>query len=623
MSGIVGILHLDRSPVEVPLLQKLTEFMVFRGPDAKAIWIDERDGGYVGFGHTLLKTHNETERKSQPLTVDGRMWIVADARVDGRSDLKAKLQSHGHCDLKDASDAELLLRAYGVWEENCVDHLLGDFVFAIWDRRRQRLFCARDHFGIKPFFYAHVGAHFIFSNTLECIRQHPGISAKLNDLAIADFLLFDMNQDLGTTSFADIQRMPPAHILECQAGRIAIRRYWTLPAPPAIRRGQAGDCVEQFKELMDAAVADRLRTDSAAVLMSGGLDSPTVAASAQRVLKRNGHATELCAYTEVFDRLIPHEERHYAGLVAQALQIPIQYRGGDDCKLYDIFDDPGFNSPEPAHLPWGTSSIEQLRDVATRSRVALTGFGADPALSSSLSSHFRTLLRDKHFGRALADAAGYLSAQGRISRLYLHTRWRLFLNAKGERPSFPQWLDEDLEKRLGLRDRWNLFDREKADNAAVRPGAYQLVTASFWTDMFDQYDPGVTGVPVGVRHPFFDLRLLNFLLGLPALPWCSDKELLREAARGTLPEEVRLRRKSPLIAEPLLALLQKPESAWVDQFKPAPELECYVVRNRIPQIHGQKNVWGAWIDLRPLSLNFWLQGVRTRKNRCALRVHMQ
>ena len=143
MSGIVGILHLDRSPVEVPLLQKLTEFMVFRGPDAKAIWIDERDGGYVGFGHTLLKTHNETERKSQPLTVDGRMWIVADARVDGRSDLKAKLQSHGHCDLKDASDAELLLRAYGVREENCVDHLLGDFVFAIWDRRRQRLFCAR------------------------------------------------------------------------------------------------------------------------------------------------------------------------------------------------------------------------------------------------------------------------------------------------------------------------------------------------------------------------------------------------------------------------------------------------------------------------------------------------
>ena len=163
-------------------------------------------------------------------------------------------------------------------------------------------------------------------------------------------------------------------------------------------------------------------------------------------------------------------------------------------KLYDIFDDPGFNSPEPAHLPWGTSSIEQLRDVATRSRVALTGFGADPALSSPLSSHFRRLLRDKHFGRALADAAGYLSAKERFS-LYLHTRLRLFLNAKGEHPSFPQWLDEDLRKAPRATRPLEPVRSEKADNAAVRPGAYQLVTASFWTDMFDQYDPGVTGVP--------------------------------------------------------------------------------------------------------------------------------
>src|SRR6202008_2887737 len=96
-----------------------------------------------------------------------------------------------------------------------------------------------------------------------------------------------------------------------------------------------------------------------------------------------------------------------------------------------------------------------------------------------------------------------------------------------------------------------------------------------WATLFEGYDAGVTGVPVEVRHPFFDLRLVAFLLALPALPWCSDKELLREAARGVLPDEVRLRRKSPLLADPLIALLQQPESAWVDSFESVPELGRY------------------------------------------------
>ena len=128
-----------------------------------------------------------------------------------------------------------------------------------------------------------------------------------------------------------------------------------------------------------------------------------------------------------------------------------------------------------------------------------------------------------------------------------------------------------------------------------------------WPTLFEGCDPGVTRVPVEVCHPFFDLRLVDFLLALPALPWCSDKELLREAARGILPEAVRLRRKSPLLADPLIALLQQPESAWVDSFEGVPELGRYVERHLIPKVFGEKDVWTAWIHLRPLSLNFWLR----------------
>ena len=91
MSGIVGIVNLDRSPVERELLQRLTDFQSFRGPDAKQIWID----GHAGFGHTLLATTDESRRERQPASVDGNAWIVADARVDARSDLKRELLAHG------------------------------------------------------------------------------------------------------------------------------------------------------------------------------------------------------------------------------------------------------------------------------------------------------------------------------------------------------------------------------------------------------------------------------------------------------------------------------------------------------------------------------------------------
>jgi asparagine synthase (glutamine-hydrolysing) len=130
MSGIVGIVHFDGAPVDRHRLGQMTASMAFRGPDAQEIWIE----GNVGFGHALLKTTDESEHEHRPCTLDGRIWIVADARVDARRDLVPELKAHGHEDLSpDATDVELILRAYLTWGNDCVEHLLGDFAFAIWD----------------------------------------------------------------------------------------------------------------------------------------------------------------------------------------------------------------------------------------------------------------------------------------------------------------------------------------------------------------------------------------------------------------------------------------------------------------------------------------------------------
>jgi asparagine synthase (glutamine-hydrolysing) len=134
MSGIVGIFQLNGAPIDQTLLARLTNSLAFRGPDAQRIWYR----GPIGFGHTLLQSAIESKDEHQPLSLDGNLCIVADARVDGRRDLIATLRSHGELCSETAADAELILRAYTLWGDACVDRLIGDFSFAIWNARTRR-----------------------------------------------------------------------------------------------------------------------------------------------------------------------------------------------------------------------------------------------------------------------------------------------------------------------------------------------------------------------------------------------------------------------------------------------------------------------------------------------------
>src|SRR6185436_10641280 len=138
------------------------------------------------------------------------------------------------------------------------------------------------------------------SNTLDCVRLHPLVSAELNDPAIGDYLLFGFNQDLTTTSFADVQRLAPAHRATFSADGVRVERYWRLPVDEPIRYRRASDYEEHFRELLETAVGDRLRTDRVGIFMSGGLDSGTLAATACELLLRTDASTKVRAFTIVW-----------------------------------------------------------------------------------------------------------------------------------------------------------------------------------------------------------------------------------------------------------------------------------------------------------------------------------
>jgi asparagine synthase (glutamine-hydrolysing) len=606
MSGIVGMYRRDGAPVERSLLQSLTHFLSSRGPDRRETWTN----GPVGLGHTLLRTARESLGERQPASIEGNLWITADARLDCRAELEAKLDSEGRKYQRPAPDPELILHAYAAWGEACVQHLFGDFAFAIWDARRRTLFCARDHFGIRPFYYADLGDHFIFSNTLDCVRLHPDVSDDLNEAAIADFLLFGLNCDLRTTTFKDIQRLPPAHTLTVSPEGTRVARYWSAPIGGRIRYRHADEYVERFQMLLQAAVADRLRTSPVGILLSGGLDSSSIAATARELTANSAGAADLRAYTVTHELLLADQDGENARTVAEFLKIPIRCLSADDLQLFERWDDPELAWPEPVDDPFMAGLYDQYRMISQDCRVAMSGEGIDNLMHFEMLPYARHLVGRREWKHLFADVPNYLRRRPSIWPGVRRLARGVFRKDLGA-AVFPEWIARDFAQRLNLEDRWKELNEVRTSPAhPVVPTAHASLSLPHWSRMFELENAGVTRRPVEVRYPFLDLRIVDYMLAIPPFPWAFEKSLLREAMVGHLPEAVRARPKTPLAGDPLVENLKRPDAGWVDRTRWNKDIERYVNTSALPHLSGEQNAERVNFAIRPLCLNFWLQSAR-------------
>ena len=603
MSGIIGIVNLDGEPVDPGLMHRLTSSMTFRGPDAINVWME----GSVGFGHTLLRTTYESEHEVQPLGHEDGLWICADARIDARSELIAKLGADALRGNHPPTDPELILHAYRRWGQDCSQHLLGDFAFAIWDRRAQILFCARDHFGVKPFYYLHTKKHFVFSNTLNSLRLHPSVSGELDELAIADFLLFELNTQFDRTSFADVKKLPPAHTLSISPSAAPhLRRYWSLPLESRIEYRKASEYVDHFNHVFKAAVTDRLRTERISVLMSGGLDSPSIAATAKSAGLRSGQPSHLHAHTMVYDRLFPDSERYYSGLVANHLGIPIHYQVLDDYKLYERFDEPGMTRPEPIHAPLEAMILDHYGRAASTARVALSGDGGDVAFCPS-SNYLSFLLRSGQLWYVLKSASHLWPSTHRLPRIGIRTMLKPWVRKRTWEMTYPDWLNRDLELRFDLRNIWNCQTNRKWDKTHPRGEACMFLEQCYWPFWFEMQDPGATQEKLEFRYPFFDRRVIDFVLAIPPIPWCVEKNIIRVAIGKCLPNQVRLRPKSPMVSDGISERGDKVAADWSRWLNPDPKLDRFIDVRKLSAPPGNNtNLWQALV---PISLNCWLRSI--------------
>ena len=328
---------------------------------------------------------------------------------------------------------------------------------------------------------------------------------------------------------------------------------------PRLRYSDHRDYVDQFRALLATAVEDRLRTRSAAVFMSGGLDSPMVAAVARERMAAVGPGCRLEALTVCHDNLPADQECYLATLAARHIGIPVNRLVVDG----DLSADDASRSwswlleaeaPEPALLGSIGPDVLGYQEAAAIGRVILTGWDGDALLGVNVGALWWARMWSGEL-RSLASEVGWHLRARKLPRVGFRAGLRRIREGGPKRVfgEYPSWLAPGLEKGLDLRGRWLASQAAPDPGRTVRGRARNFLSTPVWRSVLDPADPGMSGMPLEQRHPLIDLRLVSFALSSPPIPWCVEKELFRVAMRGDLPDQVLRRPKTPFAGDPLVS----------------------------------------------------------------------
>lgn len=594
MSGIVGIFYLDRRKIDRQQLDRMVDSIAHRGPDGANIWSE----GSVGFGHRMLWTTPESLLETFPLAnAAGNVVLTADARIDNRDELIRDLDLTARPAEK-ITDSQLILSAYEKWGENCAQYLLGDFAFAIWDDRQQRIFCARDHFGVKPFYYCYQpGKAFFFASEIKALLSLPEIPRRVNEVRIADYL-YPMLEDKSITAYEGILRLPPAQTMTVSFTRQLDRQtYWTLEFKQELRLGSDEEYAAAFREIFTEAVRCRLRSAfPVGSHLSGGLDSSSITCVARDLLRSQG--TKLHSFSNVFDTVTECDEREFIEpIVAQGGLTPHYLH--PDCtgplsQWKDIFpadEEPCFIGAN-GYLVWGLNRAAQDAGV----RVVLDGFDGDTTVSHGMG-YFAELARQGKWGTFAAEANAlcqhFENSPSAILRYYgltyleqLARQWKWLEFAKAVRgigrhfkitsykklwlrygltPMVPAFLlkawqflrgrnssldntsaliNLKFSQQIGIESRRQTFKSPDRPIESDREEQWRTLTSGGLTLVLEQGDRGAAACSIESRHPFMDKRLIEFCMALPAsqkLKQGWTRAILRHAMQDILPETVQWR----------------------------------------------------------------------------------
>lgn len=555
--------------------------------------------GPTRLGQAFLQTGSSPQEAPNRLTLDGKVFLVADARLDARDALVALLRAKGRELRADAPHAELILHAYHALGDKFLDCLAGDFALALWDDTRQRLICARDPLGLRPFYFVRKGRQFLFASDIAALLSDPGVSRELDDIAIADFLLIGNCMEPERSIYRDVRCLLPGGRLDIDDQGLRQSRYWSPSWNGEIRFRKRSDYVEAFAEIFEAAVRDRLPTGPLGLSLSGGMDSTSIAAVAARHSRH-----PITGYHVSSSSLEPEDDEvRYAEAAATFLGVRLEVQHMGEYGLFARNRTPQLRTVLPSASPQLAMVADQFSAMDSRGeRVHLDGFQGD-ALFAPSYTYYSGLIRSGRLGKFLLEAAHHVRHARSLRGMSLRAIWPRREQQAPWKPTPPEWIDPDFARNTRLAERWNHWWR--AFESSADP-ASQLMRP-WMPRMFEMAE--ILPIPVVSRYPFLDLRLIEFMTAVPNFVR-TDKMLLREAMRGRLPESVRKRPKTGAPGDPFRKLVTTGRlTEWVKTDALASSVSVDVFeRARIDFVagRGEGSTWTSWQVILTIAWANWL-----------------
>ena len=369
MCGIAGICQVDASPLTPEAgqwVKAMTDRMSHRGPDGEGQW----SSGPVCLGHRRLSII-DLSGGGQPMhSADGQMTVTFNGEIYNYAELKEQLTALGG-QFQTSSDTEVILEGYRIWGPDCLARFDGMFAFALWDNQQRRLFCARDRFGKKPFFYTVQHGRLYFASELTGIEQLRHLSLTMNPQAVMRYLAYEYVPTPHSV-YTEVQSLPPSHMLLLQDGNLSISRYWDMPMPDESDRRSDNELSEELRFLLSRAVRRRMVSDvPLGVFLSGGIDSSIVAG-----LMARQSSTAIKTFSIGFSEA-SYDESRYARIVAKTFATDHHERvlSAEECA--DTL--PGIISRMDVPMADASVAPTWLLSGVTREKVtvALGGDGAD------------------------------------------------------------------------------------------------------------------------------------------------------------------------------------------------------------------------------------------------------
>lgn len=561
MCGIAGIVKYPGAAVEKPLLQRMIGMVNHRGPDAAGFHLS----GSVGLAHARLSIIDVGGGHQPMHNEDKTVWITFNGEIFNYVELREDLIRKGHR-FQTQSDTEVIVHLYEEKGEECVHDLNGQWAFAIWDSRRERLFLSRDRLGVRPLFYAQTPEGFVFGSEIKSLLVVPSVPRAIDRQALDELFTFWVTLP-PRTIFEGISELPPGHSIILEHGDFQIKPYWTLDYNPSKGLMQEEEAREGLLELLLDAVRIRLRADvPVGAYLSGGLDSTVIAA----LVKKLG-TTHLKTFSIAFEDK-EFDESSFQNEASQFLGTDHQ---GVLCSSQDIgrvFPEVIWHTEKPV-LRTAPAPLFLLSKLVREQgyKVVLTGEGSDEILggydifkeakirrfwAKYPDSKFRPMLLRRlypYMKNIQSQSDAYLRAFFHVrkedveSPFFSHLpRWDMtsklkVFYSKATADSLKscdamQTIEGLLPSRYG---QWDYFSQSQYLEAAHLLPGYILSS---------QGDRMAMAHSIEGRFPFLDYRVVEFASRLsPQLKMkvLNEKYLLKAAIGDMIPRSIRNRHKQP------------------------------------------------------------------------------